>query len=128
MSFPENDRIFQSDSGKTFHNKGGELDRAREFIPVVAQALKLDFGGGPAAVKRIAKLVHANERAVRNWFEGKNGPSGEHLIVLMFHSEAVFQAVLELAGRERILAAARILRAREQLREALAAIDALDQE
>ena len=128
MSFPENDRIFQSDSGKTFPNKGEQLEHAQDFIPVVAQALKLDFGGGPAAVKRIAKLVHANERAVRNWFEGKNGPSGEHLIVLMFHSDAVFRAVLELAGRSHLVAAVRILRAKEQLREALAAIDALDQE
>jgi len=128
MSFPENDRIFQSDSGKTFHNKEDELDRARAFIPVVAAALKLDFGGGPAAVKRIAKLVHANERAVRNWFDAKNGPSGEHLMVLMFHSDAVFQAVLELSGRQRILTAVRILRAKEQLRDALAAIDALDRD
>lgn len=27
----------------------------------------------------VAMITDANERTVRNWFEGKNGPSGESL-------------------------------------------------
>ena len=62
-------------------------------------ALATDFGASPSAVKRVARLTSANERAVRNWFEGKNAPSGENLVGLMRHSDAVLSSVLILADR-----------------------------
>jgi len=36
---------------------------------------------------------------VRNWFEGKNGPSGENLMALIRYSDAVLAMVLQLSGR-----------------------------
>src|SRR6266404_7436328 len=74
MSFHKNDRKIQSKKGKSFP---GELAHSDElFNQAVASALREEFGGGPSAVKTVARLTEANERAVRNWFEGSNGPSG----------------------------------------------------
>ncbi|CAM3648737.1 hypothetical protein G6L26_025385 (plasmid) [Agrobacterium radiobacter] len=48
--------------------------------------------------KTIASLTLANERAVKNWFTGINGPSGEFLILLCRHSDTVLETFLMLAG------------------------------
>ena len=125
MSFPENDRKFQSGSGKSFPNDRDNRLDDRGFASAIASALKAEFGGGPSAVKHVARLADSNERAVRNWFEAKNGPSGRHLVILMARSETVLRAVLELAGRRDILAHRRAADVREHLRKALEFIDAL---
>jgi hypothetical protein len=41
----------------------------------------------------------ANERTVKNWIAGTHGPSGEHLIVLAHHSNAVMMVFHQLAKR-----------------------------
>jgi hypothetical protein len=78
-------------------------------------------------VKRVAKLVHANERAVRNWFEARNGPNGEHLVSLMHHSTAVLEMVLGLSGRTELLKVALVSTARNRVRQILAMLDNLDE-
>jgi hypothetical protein len=103
MSFTEKDRNFRSKSGKTFPIADTPSFSSQSFNEAVADALRRDFGGSPAAVKRVAKLVTANERAVKNWFEGRNGPNGEHLVSLMHHSTAVLETVLGLSGRHDLL-------------------------
>lgn len=40
----------------------------------------------------------ATERTVKYWFSGERGPSGDHLIALARHSDAVLY-VVALAGR-----------------------------
>jgi hypothetical protein len=96
MSPTEKDRKLQSILGKTFP-PGSEYDQP-QFADVIAKALKADFGGSPAVIKTISRLTRTNQRAVRNWFEGRNGPSGEHLMTLMRHSDEVLHAVLDLSG------------------------------
>src|ERR1035437_7010954 len=98
MSFTENDRNFRSDSGKTFPVAGSPAFDSAAFQAAIASGLRRDFGGTTAAIKRLARLVKANERGVRNWFEAKNGPSGEHLVMLMHHSPAVLETVLAMSG------------------------------
>jgi hypothetical protein len=121
MSFTENDRKIQSQSGKTFPAESPP-DRP-PFAQVIASALREEFGGGPSAVKTVARLARANERAVRNWFEAKNGPSGERLIPLLRHSDAVLRAVLDLSDRRSLRAAAGVIELRQQLIDLVAAID-----
>jgi len=41
----------------------------------------------------------ASERTVKYWFSSERGPSGDHLIALARHSDAVLYVVLALAGR-----------------------------
>jgi hypothetical protein len=74
-------------------------------------------------VKTATRLAQANERAVRNWFEAKNVPSGENLISLLQHSNAVLRTVLNLADRRKLSAVAGLAELREQPVDLVIAID-----
>jgi hypothetical protein len=73
-------------------------------------------------------LTGANERAVRNWFEAKNGPNGEFLIALCRHSDQVLETFLFLAGRKDHLKARKLVRAKDTLREILVLLSELETE
>jgi hypothetical protein len=124
MSFTENDRIFRSKSGKTFPNEAAAGASPR-LATAIAAALSRDFGSSPGAVKRVAKLVNANERAVRNWFDAKNGPSGEHLVKLMRHSPSVVEVVLALSDQSGLVQAKLVADAKHRVRQLLAMLDDL---
>jgi hypothetical protein len=123
MSFHKNDRKIQSKKGKSFPEEtehGYQL-----FVQAVTSALNEEYGGGPSAVKTVARVTLANERAVRNWFEGKNGPNGGYLVKLIRHSDVVLEAVLALADRSDRAFAFSLEGLRLHLVEAVAAIDQL---
>ena len=120
-SFTKNDRKVQSKKLKNFSQEAG-YDRT-PFAVAIAAALVADFGASPSAVKRVARLASANERAVRNWFEAKNSPSGEKLIGLIRQSDVVLSTVLALAGRERPEASDSLASVRRRLVELIAEID-----
>ena len=69
------------------------------FRHSIAAAMRAEWDSGPSARKEVGIITHANERAVRNWFDGSNGPSGENLVSLIRHSDAVFETVLLMSGR-----------------------------
>lgn len=123
MSLTQNDRNLRSVSGR-------KIQRAPDPVPgfavAIAAALRREFGGSPGAVKAVARVTLANERAVRNWFEAKNGPSGDNLIALIQVSDEVLEAVLRLAGRPELVAAQSLTRARAKLQQMLELIDDLD--
>ena len=91
MSFAKSDRKNRSIHGKTLH--------AERFSDAIARALHREFDDTHGAIKAVVALTGANERAVRNWFDAKNGPNGEFLIALCRHSDEVLEAVLKRAGR-----------------------------
>ena len=103
MSFPKNDQKIRSKPGKMFPapENNGVSPSAYAFAAAIAAALHRAYGEHHAGAKTVAALLGANERAVRNWFDGKNGPSGERLTQLIRHSDEVLEAVLMLAARER---------------------------
>ena len=72
------------------------------------------------------KWTGANKRTIENWMAGANGPSGQHLIELIRHSDAVCFLVLGLAGRNDALASIRLADARRCLAAAIAEIDRID--
>ena len=121
MSFSKKDRKVQSKAGKPFPPAGD----AEPLEQAIAKALKAEFGNSPSALKTLAQITRSNERAVRNWFEGKNGPSGENLVILMRHSDTVLKMILERAGRQDLVVAVGLASLRQQLADALAAIDGL---
>jgi hypothetical protein len=86
------------------------------FQEAIAAALHREFGDTHAAIKTVVSLTGAHERAVKNWFSGRNGPSGAFVVALCRHSEEVFNAVLLLAGREAELKVRRVLTLKKQLR------------
>ncbi|MGZ3278032.1 MAG: hypothetical protein ACXWKX_08385 [Caulobacteraceae bacterium] len=95
------------------------------FAEAIAAAMQAEWGATPSARKEVGRITNANERAVRNWFEGKNGPSGENLVLLMRHSDAVLETVLELADRRALVSAVGMLGLRDRLKEVVDAIDGL---
>jgi hypothetical protein len=94
-------------------------------VRAIAGALKADFGATPSALKTVAQLTHSNERTVRNWLEGKNGPTGSNLVILMRHSDRILGTVLELADRHDLGLAVRLTSLRARLIDAVAEIDRL---
>jgi hypothetical protein len=95
----------------------------RPFAETIAAAMQAEWGATPSARKEVGRITNANERAVRNWFEGKNGPSGENLMLLIQHSDAVLGTVLELSGRRDLALASDLSRLQEQMRAAVQAMD-----
>jgi hypothetical protein len=123
MSFHKKDRKVQSKIGKSFHVAQEHDDRP--FAELIAAAMLIEWGATPSARKEVGRITGANERAVRNWFEGKNGPSGDNLVALIRYSDEVLKAVLERADRHHLSAAASVFGLREPLVAIVAAIDRL---
>jgi hypothetical protein len=93
---------------------------------VIAAALHRSYGGTHAAIKTVGGLIGANERAVKNWFDGKNGPSGEYLMRLAQHSDEVLEAILTMAGHADLITAKKLVDARRKLQEMLSIIDEIE--
>lgn len=127
MSFTKKDRNIRSISGKDFQSDK-ELGRigASAVANAIASALHRTYGGSGSARKTVVGLTAANERAVKNWFEGRNGPSAGFLITLCRHSDDVLEAVLNLAGRRDLLAAKKLVDAKNKLREMLSLLDEIE--
>jgi len=117
MSLPKRDRKDRSVSGKVFPQK--------RFVDAIATALRREYGGTHAAIKTVVALTGANERAVKNWFDAKNGPSGEFVIALCAHSDAVLETFLLMAGRTEHVKVKKIVDATNKLREILTLLDDL---
>lgn len=124
MSPTQKDRKLRSDSGRSILRLA-LLEAEPSFAEAIADALRREFGGAPGAVKSVVRLTRANERAVRNWFEAKNAPSGENLVILMRLSDEVLETVLRLADRQDLVAARKLSAARGKLEEMLAMLDDL---
>jgi hypothetical protein len=109
--------------GKKFPNQDGEGPTSLGYAGAIATALRAELGGTRQAMKTVMRWTDACERTAKNWIAGTRGPAGEHLILLLRNSDAVFEAVLRLAGRESSVAALGLLEARTKLVEALKYFD-----
>ena len=118
MSFAKDDRKNQPIHGKSLHSE--------RFSEAIARALHREFDQTNSAIKTVVALTGANERAVRNWFEAKNGPNGEFLIALCRHSDQVLETFLLLAGRREHLRARKLVRAKDTLQEMLVLLSELE--
>lgn len=115
-----------------FHKMGNIFHRTRqgaicqaEYREAISAALVHELGGAGRAAKSITKWTSVNERTAKNWILGYYGPSGEHLIELMRHSDTVLAVVLELAGRDGALTEQRVKHFRQELRAVLNSLDAI---
>ena len=127
MSFRKKGRKVRPVSGRTFPRSSGTVEKSDgyDFTAVIAETLREAFGKTGRSVKTVMAYTGAGERAVKNWFEGKNGPNGENLVELVRHSDEVLEALLSMAGREDILAGKLLVDARDKLAEMLEIIDEL---
>lgn len=101
--------------GKVFPNRDGRSHSKIHYATAIAAALREDLGGTHQATKTVMRWTGASERTVKNWFAARSGPSGEHLVALIHHSDRAFEALLLLAGREQAVAAKKVIDARDAL-------------
>lgn len=117
----------------SFHNEGksfpfgGGVSESSRYASAIADALHNSLANSRARMKIVAAWTGANERTVKNWFSGQYGPSGEHLVGLMRHSDDVLQTVLVLAGRTELIMAIKVERAERALQSLIQTIRTLDQ-
>lgn len=103
---------------------GGELSKLT-YAAVVAVALRTELGDSHRAIKIVMKWTGASERTAKNWLTGARGPTGEHLVSLVRHSDATLEIFLQLAKRETALVSLDLADVRSRLVEALGSIEQL---
>ncbi len=109
--------------GNVFPNADGEVRPEVNYRQTIAAALHRELGDTHRAVKTTMRWTGASERTAKNWIAGSHGPSGEHLISLMRHSDEVLAGLLSLAGRGEAIAAVRLVEVRGRLKKVLQQID-----
>ncbi|WP_439560716.1 hypothetical protein [Roseinatronobacter sp.] len=112
MSFPKKGKFFPKQTGY-------DGEASDSFAQVIAATLRRELGESRAGVKTVEGWTGANEKTIKNWFAGKYGPSGEHLVALVRHSDEVLIAFLAMAGRENLKLASSIFAAERAVVEAL---------
>lgn len=123
MSFPKKGKFFPKENRYT-GNGGNETDGC--FVDEIASALRRSLGDSRAGVKTVASWTGANEKTVKNWFAGKYGPSGVHLVALARHSDEVLGTFLTMAGRENLMVATKLVAAERAIAELLVEVRRLN--
>lgn len=115
--------------------KGNSLPKMGKELPIprrlkssayaaeIAKALRAELGGSNRAIKTLMRWTQASERTAKCWLAGASGPSGEHLVVLIRNSDAVLEAVFELAQRQPRLERRRLESLKLAMSTAVLAID-----
>lgn len=75
------------------------VEEPTDYRTAIAMALHEELDNTHRAIKTAMHWTGASERTVKYWFSGERGPSGDHLIALARHSDAVLYVVLVLADR-----------------------------
>lgn len=124
MSFPKKGKFFPKENGYIDGSKGKAGDG---FSAAIAAALRRSLGESRAGVKTVEGWTGANEKTVKNWFAGRYGPSGDHLVALVRHSDEVLSTFLEMAERQDLNLATRLLVAEQAVTEVLAVLRELSE-
>ena len=111
--------------GNIFQRRGQGTVSPTEYREAIAAALTHELGGAGRAAKTTINWTGVTERTAKNWISNSYGPSGEHLLELMRHSDAVFSAVLGLAGRNEALTMLRIEHIKRDLEKVLEEMEAI---
>jgi hypothetical protein len=106
-----------------FTKKGNSFLAQKQYATGIARALHMELGGTHQATKILMRWTNANERTVKNWLAGSNGPSGEHLVALVKHSDLALAAFLGMAERPDALTASELPMLRQKLQSVLEGID-----
>lgn len=128
MSRPKAARKNRSPTGTRFPSGSDTRLGADGFARAISDALHREYGETRGAIKVVAGRTTANERAVKNWFDGTNGPSGAFLVALCRHSDHVLETVLILSGRPELVTAKKFADAKSTLRKMLTLLDRMDED
>ncbi|MGE8096619.1 hypothetical protein ACQKP6_01395 [Pseudomonas fluorescens] len=106
-----------------FTKTGNSFLAQKEYAAGIAKALHMELGETHQATKTLMRWTNANERTVKNWMTGSNGPRGEHLVALIKHSDLALAAFLGMAGRPLALTASELPLLKQKLQMAIEVID-----
>ena len=67
------------------------------YRKAISDTLRRELGPTHQAIKTVMRWTGASERTAKYWLSGERGPSGEHLIRLAQHSDAVLITILTKA-------------------------------
>src|ERR1700730_14156310 len=95
------------------------------YPAAIAYALRNRLGSTHQATKIVMRWTGAGERTVKNWLAGISGPSGQHLVELIRHSDEVLEVLLLLAGRKQVAVAKRFVDVRNKLMDTVQHTDEL---
>jgi hypothetical protein len=95
------------------------------YPAAIAYALRNQLGTTHQATKIVMGWTGAGERTVKNWLAGVSGPSGQHLVDLIRHSDDVLEVLLILAGRRQIAAVQKLADLRNKLADTVEQFDQL---
>lgn len=111
--------------GRIFLNGSGQNTPRLVYARTIAAALRKELGNSHQANKRIQQWTGARERTIKNWLNGASGPRGEHLLMLAYHSDSVFEAVLALSEREQAISGAKLRRICDEMAASLQSVRTL---
>jgi len=106
-----------------FAKTGSFFLTKNQYTIRISTALHMELGETHQATKTLMRWTNANERTVKNWLSGSNGPSGEHLVELVKHSDIALAVFLEMAERPCSMAASELPLLRQKLQSAIDGID-----
>ncbi|WP_448105981.1 hypothetical protein [Pseudomonas azerbaijanoccidentalis] len=106
-----------------FTKTGKSFLAPEQYAAEIAKALHKELGETHQATKTLMRWTNANERTVKNWLAGSNGPRGDHLVALVKHSDLALAAFLGMAGRPHALTASELPSLRQKLQMVLERID-----
>ena len=69
------------------------------YRKAISDTLRRELGPTHQAIKTVMRWTGASERTAKYWLSAERGPSGEHLIRLAQHSDAVLITILTMAER-----------------------------
>jgi hypothetical protein len=110
--------------GKKLHRGGSGGGQELDFGRLIATALRTELGSNHQTIKTVMRWTGASERTVKHWFAGTHGPSGEHLVGLIRHSDEVLTVFLLMADRGPVALTAKLDGLRVKLVELIDHIDA----
>jgi hypothetical protein len=126
MSFPKKGKSFpKSGDPSNSNGDGGVLDGTIDFALEIAAALERTLRDRNTRIKTVAGWTGANERTVKNWLSGQNGPCGTHLVVLIQHSDEVLNAVLSMARRHDLVFAQKLDDVEQRMLELMSTVKEL---
>lgn len=106
-----------------FTKTGNSFLAQKQYAAEIARALHLELGETHQAAKTLMRWTNADERTVKNWMAGSNGPRGEHLVALVKHSDFALAAFLGMAERPHALTASELPQLKQKLQLAIDGID-----
>lgn len=102
-----------------FRNGGGDNTPRLVYARAIRDALRSELGPDRQVNKTVQRWTGAGERTVKNWLNGKCGPRGEHLLLLAYYSDSVFDAILMLTERDRAISGTKLRKVCDELARTL---------